>query len=168
MRRFTLRLAAVVLLAIGTSAGLAATASAEATVTHSTITVDIHNSGLTHDCLPGVTGTLLGTGVFTSQLVQTPQGVHVVTTEVRTGRIDWSNGMYTILDSIDHDSGFNAPATGTTVLTQAGQDSANFYSADGVFLFQETFHEIIHFTITNGDITQVRFDTSHSHLFGEC
>jgi hypothetical protein len=46
-------------------------------------------------------------------------------------------------------------------------DSGDFYSAEGAFEFRQTFHEVEHFTETNG---VVRTDSAkgHFHFFGNC
>ena len=123
-------------------------------------------SGLTDGCVPGATGTIAGTANFDFQIVETGTGVHVSGVEVDTGRIDWSNGWYTVVGSRDRFS-FTAAKQGTTVVnTNAHVDFGDFYNADGVFLFRETFHEIEHFTVTNGSVTRVEFGRGHLHVFG--
>jgi hypothetical protein len=139
-------------------------ASAAAVVTRQTFTFPISESGLTDGCLPGATGTLAGTGVVNLQSVETPTGFHVVGTEVDSGRIDWSNGDYTLIGSTDHFE-FNS-TFGTTVNTDAHVDFGDSYSADGVFLFRETFHLIERMTVTNGVVTRVEFSKGHLRVFG--
>jgi hypothetical protein len=80
---------------------------------------------------------------------------------------DWTDGTYTIIESIDRFS-FNAVGNGTTVNTVAHEDSGNTYSADGVFLYRSTFHAVERFTVTKGDVTRVEFDRGHFHFFGDC
>lgn len=159
---------AVVVVALG-SLMFAASASADqsgaAVVTRQTITTPFSDTGLTDDCLPGLTGTIVGTDVVSLQSVETANGFHVAGTDVATGRIDWSDGSYTIIGSTDHFS-FNAVGQGTTVFTEAHKDFGDVYSAAGVFLFRETFHSTEHFTVTNGAVTRVEFDKGRFHVFG--
>ena len=82
------------------------------------------------------------------------------------GRIDWSDGSYTLIQSVDRFS-FNAVAQGTTNFTETHVDSGDFYSADGVFQFRDTFHEVKHFIATNG-VVHVDFEKGRFHFFGEC
>ena len=131
-----------------------------------TLTSPIFETGLTQDCRPGLTGTIVGTNVFSFQSVETPQGFHIRGTFVDTGRIDWSDGSYTLIDSIDHFS-FNAVGQGTEVFTEAHTDSGDFFSAAGVFEFRDMFHEIKHFTVTDG-VVRVDLEKGHFHFFGDC
>ncbi len=163
MKRIALVLGAAALLAIPAGLAMSAPASAAAIVIRGTVTTPIFAPGLPDDCRPGITGTLVGTDVVSFQSVQTAQGFHVAGTTVDSGRIDWSDGTYTIVESVDHFS-FNAVGKGTTVFTQAHTDSGNTYTADGVFLFRTTFHLVEHFTVTDGDVTRVEFQ--RGHLFG--
>ena len=148
---------------------LAASASADqsgaAVVIRETFTNSGSDTGLTDDCLPGLTGTIVGTDVVSLQSVETANGFHVSGTDVATGRIDWSDGSYTIIGSTDHFS-FNAVGQGTTVFAETHTDFGDVYSAAGVFLFRETFHSTEHFTATNGTVTRVEFDKGHFHVFG--
>jgi hypothetical protein len=156
---------AVLVVALG-SLTLAASASAgAAVVTRQTITTPFSDTGLTDDCLPGLTGTIVGTDVVSLQSVETTNGFHVAGTDLATGRIDWSDGSYTIIGSTDHFS-FNAAGHGTTVFTEAHKDFGDVYSASGVFLFRETFHSTEHLTVTNGAVTRVEFDKNRFHVFG--
>jgi len=50
---------------------------------------------------------------------------------------------------------------GTFVHTTAHVDFGNTYSADGTFLFTVTFHQIEHYTITNGVVSRVDFVMNH-------
>ena len=158
------RLAAV-LGAAALSLVLVAPASAAATVTRETITTYFSDTGIPDDCRPGITGTIVDTLVSSYQSVETPQGFHIAGTGSSTGRIDWSDGTYSIIESVDHFS-FNAVGK-AMVFTTAYDDSANTYTADGVFLFRGTFHFVEHFTVTDG-VVRVDFERSHFHFFGEC
>jgi len=114
-----------------------------------TVTSPIFETGLTDDCLPGLTGTIVGPDVMSYQSVETLQGFHIHGTFVDTGRIDWSDGSYTLIDSVDHSSGHDV-GQGTSVFAETHTDGADFYSAAGVFEFRRTFHEVEHFTASNG------------------
>jgi len=166
MERIGLAVAFAALLAVSAGTAMTAPASAAAIVIRDTVTSDFSETGLTHDCRPGVTGTINGTDVVSSQSVETSEGFHVSGTTVDTGRIDWSDGTYTIIESVDHFS-FNAVGSGTTVFTNAHTDSGNFYTADGVFLFRDTFHTVERFTVTGG-VVRVEFERGHLHFFGDC
>ena len=161
MKRFTLLL----VLALAAAAVMAASALAGASVTYQTFTSSFSDTGLTDGCLPGATGAIAGTAVVNLETIQTTTDVHVVGTEVDSGRIDWSNGDYTIIGSTDRFS-FNGQAQGTFVNTDAHQDFGNVYSADGVLLFRETFKAAEHFTVTNGSVTRVEFVLGHPQIFG--
>ena len=65
-------------------------------------------------------------------------------TTVDTARIDWSDGTFALVYSVDHFS-FNAVGHGTTVFTEGHTDSGDFLSAARMFEFRATFHEITHF-----------------------
>jgi hypothetical protein len=151
-------------IAAGTAA-LAAPASAEAIVTRDTVTTTSTDTGLPDDCRPGITGTIVGTDVFNFQTVETAEGFHFVGTDSGTGRIDWSDGTYTIIEFTDHIS-FNAVENGTTVSTNAHEDSGDTYTADGVFLFRGTLHSVERVTVTDGGVVRVKFDRGHFHFFG--
>lgn len=161
MKRIAIALGAAALLAIP-----AGTASAGAIVTRDTFTNPIYETGIPGDCNPGITGTLVGTDVVSYQAVETPQGFHQEGTFTDTGRIDWSDGTYSIIESVDHFS-FNT-GKGTTVHAIAHEDSGNTYTADGVFLYRVTFHLVEHLTVTDGVIVRVEFERGHSHFFGDC
>jgi hypothetical protein len=174
MKKIALGLAAAALLAIAagtamTAPASAATAPASAApiIIRDTITTPIFEPGLTDDCRPGLTGTLVGTDVFSSQSVETPEGFHIQGTFVDTGRIDWSDGSYNLIESTDHFA-FNAVGQGTSVFAEAHTDSADFFSPSGVFQIRQTFHEIVHVTVTKGDVTRVDFQRGHFHSFGDC
>jgi hypothetical protein len=141
-------------------------ASAAATITRETIIMSGSETGLLDDCRPGLTGTIVGTSVVTFQRVDTPLGFHIDETETDTGTITWSDGSYSIIESVDHLTR-NIFDSGMRVRTNAHEDSVNTYTADGVFLFRETFHEIEHLTF-EGDVYRVRFEMGHFHFFGGC
>jgi hypothetical protein len=166
MKKIALGLAVTALFAISAGTGMTAPASAAPIIIRQTITTPIFETGLPHDCRPGLTGTIVGTEVVRSQSVETLQGFHVHGTIVDTARIDWSDGSYTLIHSVDHFS-FNALGQGTTVFTNAHTDSGDFFSAGGVFQFRDTFHEIEHFTVTNG-VVRVDLNKGHFHFFGDC
>ena len=164
MKRITLAVAMSVL-AIATGASTAAPATAAAEVARHTITSPFSESGLPDDCRPGITGEISGTEVVDLQSVETSTGFHVYGTTTDTGRIDWSDGSYTVIEAVDHFS-FTAGRQ-TTVFTNAHQDSGNTYSASGVFLFRSTFHIAERITVTGG-VTRVEFERGHLHIFGDC
>jgi hypothetical protein len=143
------------------------TASAAPIIIRDTITIPFFETGVPHDCRPGVTGTVVATEVFDFQSLETPQGFHIEGTDTGTGRIDWSDGSYTLIDFFDHFA-FNAVGQGTSVFTNAHTDAGDFFSPSGVFEFRDTFHLIEHFTVTNGDVTVVDFVRGHFHFFGDC
>ena len=150
------------LLAVGVTAATTATASAAAVVTRASITTTSTDTIPSDSCHPGATGTLTGTDTVTYTSVQTPTGgFHIAGTDTGTGRIDWSDGSYSLIGSTDHFS-FNATA-GTTVNTDAHTDFADNYSADGVLQSQGTFYSASHYTVTNGVIVRVAFDFNHIH-----
>src|SRR5205085_6874256 len=153
-RRSAALVGAAVLLVV-----LAGPAGATPTIIRETITTASTDSGLQHDCRAGVTGTITGTDVLTYQSVETAQGFHFVGTAVDTGRIDWSDGTYAIIYSIDHLS-FNT-GKGDVVFTTAHWDTGDNYAADGTFLFRVTFRSTEHFTVTKGDITRIEFERGH-------
>jgi hypothetical protein len=157
---------AAALLAISAGAGMVAPASAAAIVTRDSVTTTSSETGISDDCRPGITGTIVGTDVFNFQSVETDQGFHFVGTDSGTGRIDWSDGTYTLTEFTDRIS-FNAVGEGTTVFTNAHEDSGDTYTADGVFLFRGTFHLVERFTVTDG-VVRVEFERGHFHFFGDC
>jgi len=162
MKRLML-VAATAVLAAASAAAISAPASASAIVIRGTFTYTFTDPGLADSCHPGATGTAAGTDIVNFQSVVTANGFQLTGTDVGSGRIDWSNGGYTIIGTSDHFA-FNVP-TGTTVLTDAHTDFGDDYSADGVFRFHFTGHAITHFTVTNGEITRVTFERDHGHLF---
>jgi hypothetical protein len=166
MKKIALGLAVTALLAISAGTGMTAPASAAPIIIRDTVTNPIFETGLTDDCRPGLTGTLVGTDVFSFQSVETPQGFHIEGTFGDTARIDWSDGSYTLIESFDHFA-FNAVGQGTSVFTEAHTDAGDFFSASGVFEFRITFHEIEHFTVTDG-VARVDLNKGHFHFFGDC
>ena len=155
--------AIVVLLAMSFAA---IPASAGSTVIRDTFTIPTFEAGLTDDCRPGLTGTLVGTAVISFQSVETAQGFHLHVTVNGPGRIDWSDGSYTLIDSVDHTS-IHDVGQGTGVFAETHTDGGDFYSAAGVFEFRRTFHEVQHFTSTNG-VVRVDLNKGHFHMFGDC
>jgi hypothetical protein len=159
--RYLLLAATVLAAAFATALGASAAA-----VTRTTETAVMHEPGLTNDCGPSVSGTLDGTGITTAQTVENGHGFHVTGTSTGTGRIDWNDGSYTLIDSVDRFS-FNAVGKGTTVFTETHTDSGDFYTADGVFRARQTFHEVEHLTVVDG-VVHVDFAKGHFHVFGIC
>ena len=166
MKRIALGLAVTALLAISAGSAMTAPASAAPLIIRGTVTTSTFEPGLTDDCRPGLTGTLVGTGVISFQSVETAQGFHIHVTSGGTGRIDWSDGSYTLIDAVDHSSGHDV-GQGTGVFTETHTDGADFYSAAGVFEFRRTFHEVQHFTFSNG-VVRVDLTKGHFHSFGDC
>jgi hypothetical protein len=165
-KKIALGLAATALLAISAGTAIAGPASAAPIIIRDTVTSPIFETGLPHDCRPGLTGTIVGTDVLSFQSIETAQGFHIHGTFVDKARIDWSDGSYTLVDSVDHFS-FNAVGQGTEVFTETHTDSGDFFSAAGVFEFRLTFHEIEHFTVTDG-VVRVDLEKGHLHSFGDC
>jgi hypothetical protein len=163
MKRITLAIAMCVL--VVTAGATTASATAAAVVIRDTITVPISGTGLADDCRQGITGDLSGTEVAELHSVQTATGFHIHGTVTDTGRIDWSDGSYTTIESVDHFSFTDSKQT--TVFTQAHQDSGNTYSASGEFLLRSTFHIVERFTVSGG-VTRVEFERGHPHIFGDC
>ncbi len=166
MRRTALALATTAVLMTGAGLAAGSPAAASATIIRETVTTTSIESGLTDDCRPGLTGVLNGVGVTTTQSVETATGFHIHGTIAGTGRIDWSDGTYTLIDSVDRFA-FNAVGRGTTIFSETHVDSGDFYSADGVFELRQTFHEVEHFTVTNG-VVRVDLERGHFHFFGDC
>ena len=166
MKRIAFALGIAVLVAASVAATTASLVQA-ATIVRETITTPFSETDIPHDCRPGVTGTLQGTDVLSYQSVETANGFHITGTIADSGRIDWSDGTYTIIESVDRFA-FNAVGKGTEVLTLAHEDSGDFYSADGSFEFRVTFHLVEHFTVTDGDVTRIDFERGHFHFFGDC
>jgi hypothetical protein len=142
-------------------------ASAAPIITREIITVPFFETGAPHNCRPGVTGTVVATEVFSFQTVESLQGLHIQGTDTGTGRIDWSDGSYTLIEFAEHFA-FNGVGQGTEVFTNAHTDAGDYFSPSGVFEFRDTFHLIEHFTVTNGDVTRVEFEMGHLHFFGDC
>jgi hypothetical protein len=155
-----------ILAAAALSLALAGPVAADATVTRGTVITPILETGLPDDCRPDVTGTLIGIDTVRYQTVEAPQGFHVVATVVDTGQIAWSDGTYTVIESVDHQT-FVDTGSGTTVATVAHEDSGNLYSADGVFLSRVTFHVVERFTVSDGTL-RVAFELGRLHFFGGC
>jgi hypothetical protein len=161
----SLRMVTVAIVALLAMSFAAIPASAGSRVIRDTITISGTETGLSDDCRPGVTGTIVGTGVVSYQSVENSEGFHIVGTETDTGQIDWNDGSYTVIWSVDHfsyDTGKGAEA-----YTNAHQDAGNTYTADGVFLFRTTFHTTERFTIAGG-VLRVEFERGHLHVFGGC
>ncbi len=142
-----------------------APASAAATVTRGTITTTSSESGLPDDCRPGITGTIVATDVLMFEEVDKSIGFQFVATDTANGQITWTDGTYTIIESVDHIA--FVTGAGSTTLTIAHEDSGNTYTAGGVFLSRTTFHNIDHFTRTDG-VLRVNFERGHFHFFEGC
>ena len=153
-------LAAVVALAVA-----ALPVWAAATVVRGTEEMPIGETNLTDECLPGLTGELSGTEVTRFRSTETANGFHISGTTTDTGRIDWSDGSYTIVGSVDHFA-FNA-GPHTTVIPVAHKDFGDTYSASGEFLFRLTFHSVERVTVVGG-IPHAEFERGHVHVFGDC
>jgi hypothetical protein len=145
---------------------VATPATAAATVTRTTTITSSFETGLTDDCRPGLTGTLVGTGVTTLQRVDTPDGFHIDSMDSGTGTITWSDGSYSLIEAVDRLTR-NIFDSGMRVRTMTHNDSVDTYTADGVFLGRETFQETEHLTFVD-DVYRVRFDYGHFHFFGGC
>jgi hypothetical protein len=143
-----------------------APASAAATVTRTTIATSSFEPGLTDDCRPGLTGTLVGTGTITMVRVDTPQGFHVDMIDSGTGTITWSDGSYSLIFAVDRTEK-NIFDTGMRVRTTTHYDSVDTFTADGVFLSHSTFQEVFHVTFIDGAYV-VRLDYGHFHFFDGC
>ena len=165
VRRLALLTIAAVL-AVGATAAMTASASASASaaavVTRVSITVPGGPDPVQSDnCGPGM---LSGTDTVTYTSVQTPTGgFHIAGSEVANGRIDWSDGRYTLIGSTDHFA-FNTNAGTTTVNPVAHTDFMDTYSAGGVLESQGTFHSVEQVVVKNGTIVRVEFD--HNHFRG--
>jgi hypothetical protein len=123
---------------------------------------------ITDDCLPGAKGSLEATSVITEQKVETSTGFRLTGLAVDSGRIDWTNGDYTIVGSTDrYTVDYSVPAQGTFQNTDAHQDYGDFYTADGTLLFRQVFWSAEHTTITNGDVTRYDYKIDTSHIFGD-
>jgi hypothetical protein len=149
------------------AAGVAAATSSAATIVRETITQGFSESGLSDDCRPGITGDLAGTEVFEYQSVETANGFHVQGTDGGPGQIDWSDGSYTLIESVDRFA-FNLVGKGQTeLLTLTHVDSGDTYAEDGTLLFRTTFHEVERFTFVNG-VPRVEIQRGHFHSSGAC
>jgi len=160
MKHLLLAAAAVVVALAG------ALAAHAAVVTRDIETGTFTESGLVNDCGPAVTGTLSGTGTTTTQSVENDRGFRITGTSRGAGRIDWSDGTYTLIDSVDRFS-FEAVGKGTTVFAETHVDSGDSYTADGAFRVRQTFHEVEHITVVDG-VVHVDFSKGHFHVFGIC
>lgn len=164
LKWIALVLGVIALSVVPAGTALAATGQGAAAISRDTFTSQFTDSAV-DDCR-GIAGTIVGTSVFQGQLVETSQGFHVHGTITDTGRIDWVDGTYTLVDSIDrfaHNIG-----KGTEEFTIAHVDSGNTYTADGLFLYRYTHHEEVHVTVTNGVIVRVDFGKGRFHFFGDC
>jgi hypothetical protein len=148
-------------IAVGSSAAPATAAE----VIYNTTTFPIDESGVTTDCLPGVTGDLSGVEVIDSRIVQTPTGGHLSGTSTQNARIDWTDGSYTIIKGTDRVS--STETKQTSVLTVVSQDVENTYSASGEFLFRTTLRSVYHFTVTDG-VTRVEVSAGQPRVIGNC
>ena len=166
MKKIALGLAVTALLAISAGTAMTAPASAAPIIIRETVSSPIFETGVPHDCRPSLTGTIVGTDVLSYQSVETAQGFHIHGTIGGPGRIDWSDGSYTLINSVDHFS-FDAVGHGTSVFTETHTDAGDFFSTDGVFQFRRTFHETEHVTVTDG-VVRVELDHGHFHFFGDC
>jgi len=138
--------------ALGTTPALAA-----AIVTQQNITTPVGPIPIDSDsCHPGATGTLTGTDTARSVTVQVGDQFHLSLTDSGPGRIDWTDGSYSIISSTDHIA-FNA-GTGTVVFADSHVDTADNYSPTGVLESSGRFKAVEHLTVTNGVITRVAFD----------
>ena len=162
-RMHQLRALSPALIVLVAALWLAAPASATV-ITRDTTTTQITET-VVKDCDSTVSGTLTGTGVVTFQTVENERGFHAVVREADSGRIDWNDGSYTLIDSIDRWS-FNAVGPGTQTFTLTHVDTGDTYASDGTLLNQLSFHEIQHLTVTNGDIVRVQIEFGHFHVTG--
>ena len=164
MKRAGIFLIAAAVVAV---AGIVSATASATTIVRETITQPLSESGLTDDCRPGITGDLSGTEVIEYQSVETATGFHIQGTDGGPGRIDWSDGTYTLIDSVDRFA-FNAVGGGETVVRNVTHvDSGDTYAADGTFLFRLTFHEVQHLTVANG-VLRVELERGHFHFYGNC
>ena len=144
-------------IAVGIAAATTATASAAAVVTRASITTTGTNPQPSDNC---GTGIATGTDTVTYTSVQIPTGgFHIAGSDVANGRIDWSDGRYTLIGFTDHFA-FNTNA-GTTVSPLAHTDYMDTYSAGGVLESQGTFHSVEQVVVTDGTIVRVEFDYNH-------
>ena len=85
---------------------------AAATVVRGTEEIPIGETNLTDECRPGITGELSGTAVTRFRSTETANGFHIAGTTTDTGRIDWSDGSYTLIGSINHSETTSPPRSG--------------------------------------------------------
>ena len=162
MKKIARAVGVAALLAI--AAGTAMTSAASAAISErNTITSTFSAFGQLDDCRPGVTGTIEGTYVDSYQLVEASTGTHWIVTSLKTARIDWSDGTYTIIEgtlhaSINLDRGARE---GTIIDTESGDT----YTADGMRLSQVTFRSVEHFTDSSDEIVETRIHFFYT--FGE-
>jgi hypothetical protein len=165
MRKLSFALAAATLaLACAMTAGVA---QAKPIIVRDTVTSSGSETGLTDDCRPGLTGTINGTDVFSYQSVESDHSFHIHGTFRDVGRIDWSDGSYTLINSVDHFS-FNAAKGQHQTFAETHVDTGDFYSSDGVFELRVTFHEVEHFTVGADGAVRVQFERGHFHFSGAC
>jgi len=162
-RASTLLALSAILMAV---AGVTAAATSAATIARETITQTVSESGLPDDCRPGITGDLTGTEVIDYQSVETTDGFHVQGTDVGPGRIDWSDGSYTLIASVDRFT-VNVAKGDNVVSNVTHVDSGNTYAADGTFLFRVTFHEVERYTFSMG-VLRNDIHRGHFHFFEDC
>src|SRR5262249_10217933 len=158
-------LVGVVFVSAIAAACAASTATAATTIVRETITQPFAETGLLDDCRPGITGDLTGTDVLDYQSVETATGFHIQGTEGGPGRIDWSDGSYTLIDSVDRFA-FNV-GKGATAFNLTHVDSRATYAADDTFLFRLTFHEVQHLPVADG-VVRVELERGHFHFYGSC
>jgi hypothetical protein len=164
MKRLVIALAAASALLVG---ALPAHAEERAVISSQTFQDTFKEHNITDDCLPGAKGSLKATSLITEQTVETSTGIRLTGTEVDAGRIDWTNGDYALVGSTDrYNFAFSDAAQGTFENTDAHEDYGDFYSADGTFLFRETYHAAEHITVTNGVVTRHEFEIDTSHVLG--
>ena len=82
------------------------------------------------------------------------QGFHIIQTQTARFRIEWSDGTYADVESVDHTS--FTTGKGAEAVTDVHKDSGSLYTTNGVLLSRITFHLIEHHTITDG---MVRVDS---------
>ena len=153
-------LVVVSMVGVGIAAMGVTPAQAAASVTQATITTVIDPIPIPSDsCHPGATGVLTGTDIVRSVTVEVADRFHTSGTETGPGRIDWSDGSFSIINSTDHFA-LNVGA-GTVVVAVAHVDTADNFSADGVLESQGLFRSVEHLTMTNGVITRVEFERGH-------
>jgi hypothetical protein len=159
MKKIALALGIAALLAIPAGTAMTSGASA-ATVERNTITSTFTAFGQLDDCRPGVTGTIEGTYVYSYQRVETSTGYHLTATTLKTARIDWSDGTYTIIEGINHFS--SNVDQGVREIAITSTESGDTYTADGVLLSQVTFRSVEQLTFSGDELRVHVFQT-----FGE-